>query len=144
MRTTKIGFVAGSLFAVAVIAVQTIGCGAMSSSLMNSNRVLQSMTITPASADAQASPGGQVQFTATGKFSKSPSPAAVTFVPPYSGSWASSDPNIATVNSSSGLATCVAGASGTVTVTAMASTNAATGTAATSTAVQGMAKLTCP
>src|SRR5215469_3594783 len=35
------------------------GCGG---STMNSSRQMQGLTVTPASADAQASPGGQVQY----------------------------------------------------------------------------------
>jgi hypothetical protein len=123
----------------AVFSIASIGCSSMNSS---PNRVLQSMTVSPATADAQTSPQGQVQFTATGTFSKPPSPGAVTFVAPYSGSWSSSNPNIATV-SQSGVGVCVSGASGTVTVKAVASSNSATGTRM-STAVSGTAKLICP
>lgn len=112
---------------------------------MNSmpNRVLQSMVITPATADAQSSPSGQVQFSAMGTFSKAPSPAPVPFVAPYSGSWATSDLNVATIDQT-GLAMCAAGANGTVTITATASSNSGMGTQNTSTAVSGTAKLTCP
>ena len=45
------------------------GCGG---STMSSSRQLQSLTVTPASADAQASPGGKVQFTAVGTFNMAP------------------------------------------------------------------------
>ena len=121
-----------------VIAIATIGCGSMNS---NSNRVLQSMTLSPANADAQSSQG-QVQFTAMGVFSKAPSPAPVPFVVPYTGTWASSNTNIAIITQA-GLATCVSGATGTVTITAIASTNSATGPQM-STAVHSSAKLTCP
>jgi hypothetical protein len=44
------------------------GCGSM----MNSSRQMQSLTVTPASADAQAFPGGKVQFTAMGTFNMAP------------------------------------------------------------------------
>jgi hypothetical protein len=131
------------LFA-ATLAFQAIGCGSS-----NSNRVLQSMTVTPLTADGNTSPIGQVVFTATGRFSKAPSPSPVTFVAPYSGSWSVSDPSIATLvatGTGDGTATfqCVAGASGVATISAIASSNAASGTGATSTAVTGTAKLTCP
>lgn len=130
---------------VATLIFQTLGCGTSGSS----NRVLQSVAVTPPTANALSSPIGQVQFTATGTFSKAPSPAAVTFVAPYSGGWQSSDPSIATLvgtGTGTGTATfqCLAGASGAVTITATASTNAATGTGATGTAVSGTASLTCP
>jgi hypothetical protein len=52
------------IFFVLVIA----GCGGST----NSSRQLQSLTVTPASADAQAFPGGKVQFTAMGTFNMAP------------------------------------------------------------------------
>jgi len=133
-----------NLFFVTILALQGAGCGTSSS---NSNRALQSMTVVPATADAQNYQNGQVQFTATGIFSKSPSPALVTFVAPYSGSWSVSDPTIAIlVGTSTGTATfqCVAGASGTVQIKAIASANAATGTGMTGVAVTATASLACP
>ena len=106
------------------------------------NRVLNSIALSPTAADAQNFPSGQVQFVATGSFTIPPSPAPVTFVAPYSGSWLSSNPNIATINSS-GLAQCLPGTAGGVTITAIASTNSGRG-GAMSTAVSGTAALTCP
>ena len=53
---------------IAVLAMS--GCGA--------SRQLQSVTLNPASADAQSFPGGQVPFVATGTFSKPPSPSNLT------------------------------------------------------------------
>lgn len=129
-----------SVCLLAAFAITTVSCSSMNSM---SNRVLRSMVISPANADAQSSPSGQVQFSAMGTFSKAPSPAPVPFVAPYSGSWATSDLNIATIDQT-GLAQCVAGAAGTVTITAIASSNAGMGTQNTSTAVSGTAKLTCP
>jgi hypothetical protein len=136
-RSVPTAFVLFCLLAVTSIA--TIGCGSMNST---SNRVLQSMTLSPPNADAQSSQG-QVQFTATGMFSKAPSPAPVPFVVPYTGTWATSDTNIATITQA-GLATCVSGATGAVTINAIASTNSGHGTQGTSTAVSATAKLTCP
>jgi hypothetical protein len=124
----------------AAFAITTVGCSSMNSM---SNRVLQSMVITPAAADAQTSPSGQVQFSAMGTFSQAPSPAPVPFVAPYSGSWGTSDLNVATIDQT-GLAQCVPGAAGTITITAIASSNAGMGTQNMSTAVSGTAKLTCP
>jgi hypothetical protein len=46
------------------------GCG--------SSRQLQSVTLSPTSADAQSFPGGQVPFAASGTFSKPPSPSNLT------------------------------------------------------------------
>ncbi|MGA2858234.1 MAG: hypothetical protein ABSE40_15285 [Candidatus Sulfotelmatobacter sp.] len=48
----------------------TFACG--------SNRKLQSVSLTPAAADAKNFPHGQVPFAATGTFSKPPSPAQLT------------------------------------------------------------------
>lgn len=131
---------ASVLTLVVVIAGQGLGCGSMYSS---SNRVLQSIMITPANADAQNFTMGQVQFTATGTFSQPPSPATIPFQPPYTGTWASSNLKIATV-SQSGLAQCMAGGAGQVTISAIVSSNSATGGGQMSTAVTGKATLTCP
>jgi hypothetical protein len=128
-----------ALISVTALGLALNGCGMNS---MSSNRVLQSMTVSPAIANAASSPDGKVQFKAAGTFSKPPSPDVVTFVAPYSGSWEVSNPAVATI-SQSGLAQCVAGASGAVDVIAIASANSA-GPGAMSIAVRGMAKLTCP
>src|SRR6478609_7207348 len=101
------------------------------------------MVISPADAEAQTSPQGQVDLNDLGKLSKAPPPAPVPFVAPYSGSWATSDLNVATIDQT-GLAHCVPGTAGTVTITAIASSNAGMGTQNMSTAVSGTAKLTCP
>ena len=131
---------ASVLTLVVMIVAQTLGCGSMYSS---SNRVLQSIMITPANADAQNFTMGQVQFTATGTFSQPPSPATIPFQPPYTGTWSSSNLKIATV-SQSGLAQCMAGGAGQVTISAIVSSNSATGGGQMSTAVTGKATLTCP
>ena len=121
-----------------VISIATVGCSSMNTT---SNRVLQSMTLTPANADAQTTQG-QVQFTAMGTFSMAPSPAPVPFVSPFTGTWSTSDMNVATITQT-GLASCVSGAAGTVTINAVASSNSGQGTQM-STAVSSSAKLTCP
>ena len=130
-----------SLFSLCIFAIG--GCGGSSSS-MNTNRMLLSMSISPAAADAKNSPNGQVQFTATGIFSQPPSPATVTFVAPFSGSWSVSNLKIATIDEN-GVAQCVSGQSGTVTVNAMASANAPVGPGAMSIGVNATpATLICP
>jgi hypothetical protein len=125
----------------AFLAMVVISCG--SPSIPNAGRVLLSIAVTPAQADAL---GGQVVFTANGTFSVAPSPAPVTFAAPYTGGFAvapnSSNQVIATiVATGSGTATvqCVAGVSGTVEVGATASANNGT-----STTVSGAAQITCP
>jgi hypothetical protein len=129
-----------ALLSAAVLGLALNGCGMNS---MTQNRMLESMSVSPAIANAATSPGGKVQFKATGTFSQPPTPDVVTFVAPYSGSWSVSNLDIATI-SPSGLAQCVAGASGTVDVTAIASANSTTMPGAMSVAVTAKAKLTCP
>ncbi|HEY3975490.1 MAG TPA: hypothetical protein VGM18_20995 [Candidatus Sulfotelmatobacter sp.] len=55
---------------VLIAALLSCGCG--------SRRQLQSVTLSPGSADAKDFSNGQVPFTATGTFSKAPSPAQLT------------------------------------------------------------------
>jgi hypothetical protein len=107
------------------------GCGNASP------RLLQSVSVTPAQADAQTFPNGQVQFTAVGIYSQPPSPSPI----PQPGWWLS-DSNLATI-SQGGLAQCNPGASGALTV--KASTSApCSGTGCTAALLSGTAQLTCP
>lgn len=84
------------------------GCGS------STPRTLQSVSVMPSVADAQDFPNGQVQFVATGIFNKPP-----TRVTPFQVSaWMVNNPStgsIATIDQT-GLATCVPGQSGTVTI----------------------------
>jgi hypothetical protein len=98
------------------LAVVATGCGS------NSPRSLQSVVANPASADAQTFPNGKVQFTPTGIFDKVPT--RVTPLPlcsaPNSGAtcitaWSTSDARIATIDQS-GVASCLPGQSGPVTI----------------------------
>src|SRR5437868_4813753 len=107
----------------AAVSIASIGCSSMNS---NPNRVLQSMVISPANADAQTSPSGQVQFSAMGTFSKAPSPAPVPFAVPYTGTSPTPDTNVAR-RTQAALPTCASAATGTVIINAMASTTSATG-----------------
>jgi hypothetical protein len=120
----------------ALLLLAIVACG------MNSNRTLMSMTISPSSADAQNFVNGQAKFTATGNFSQPPSPAPVTFMEPYTGSWSSSNPQIATIDQN-GVAHCGQGATGTVTISAIVSSNSANAPAM-SMAVSAAATLNCP
>lgn len=74
-------------------------------------RLLESVTLSPMQADAQNCPGGLVQFTATGTFTKSPSP-----VTPLSATWGACDVSGNSTTqvtvSANGLAQCATGASG--------------------------------
>ena len=83
----------------------------------SSPRMLQSVSLSPATADAQGSP---VQFTATGYFDQQPSPQKLT-----APSWGACNPNqpylptTAVSVSADGLAQCATGAVGTYTVWAV-------------------------
>ena len=93
-----------------------VGCG--------SSRQLQSVTLSPASADAQNFPNGQVSFTATGTFSKKPSPQTLT---------------------SKGLAQCLPGFTGTVTILAgTESSSMMNPDGGSQLKIFGGAELTCP
>jgi hypothetical protein len=108
------------------------GCGNNTSP-----RLLQSISITPASADAQSFPNGQVQFTVMGSYNQPPSPSPMT-----ASQWLLSEPNIATI-SQGGVAQCTPGASGVVTVKAVVPAPCS-GTGCSAVALSGNAKLSCP
>jgi hypothetical protein len=93
------------------VLLETLGCG------MSTPRRLQSVTVSPASADAKDFPNGRVQFTATGIFNKPPT--RVTPLPTCSMSsgtdacltaWSAFPPTVATIDQN-GLAQCIAGQS---------------------------------
>ena len=121
----------------------TLGCG-------SSQRVLQSVTLSPASAEAQ---GSSIQFTAMGDFNEMPSPTKLS-----SANWGACYQNQRTTAVSvgtDGLAQCAAGAVGTYTVWAWADRGGdSCGPAGTVPAnpcggagqcqVTGTAELTCP
>ena len=81
------------------------GCG------NSTPRGLLSVTASPATADAKDFPNGQVQFVPTGTYNKAPT----TVTPQPVSAWLVSPNGIATINQS-GLASCVAGQAGTVTI----------------------------
>jgi len=109
------------------------------------NRTLQSIAVSPATADANGNP---VQFTATGTYNAPP-----VKVTPQPATWGACYQNASTTDvtvTSSGLAQCAAGASGAYIVFAYdfvgqvcpASTNACGGGGGCQ--VTGTAQLTCP
>ena len=114
-----------------IISLLANGCG------NGSPRVLQSISVSPASADAQSFPNGQVQFTVVGTYSQPPSPSPAT-----SSQWLLLEPGIATI-SQSGVAQCTPGASGVVTVKAIAPAPCR-GTGCTAAMLSGTAQLSCP
>jgi hypothetical protein len=126
-------------FLVLAASIFPIACGAPS------NRQLMSITVSPATVDAQ---GQQVQFTATGHWSASPLTTT-----PQSAGWGvcqNNAPSTAVTVSSSGLAQCANGAKGTYMVFAAdpplgapANCNAITACGG-GCQISGAAQLTCP
>jgi len=129
-----------------LIATITLACG-------SSPHLLQSVTVSPATADAKDFPNGLVQFTATGLYNSSP-----TRVTPLKANWGvcvltagSEQPSNAVTVSSNGLAQCVSGAPGMYVVFAW-STNPTKGAVCNVVeacsggcgSINGTAQLTCP
>jgi hypothetical protein len=117
-----------------LVGIELVACGGT-----ESPRLLQSISVTPASADAYSFPNRQVQFTAMGAYSQPPSPSPI---PITQSEWSLSDPTMATM-SPSGLAQCNPGASGAVAVKASAS-GSCSGTGCTTVLFSGTAQLSCP
>jgi len=127
------------LFLLILAVAITLACGSSAA------RSIQSITISPATADAQDYPGGQVPFTATGYFNTSP-----TRVAPLPAGWGVCFQNSPTTDvsvSTDGVAQCRVGAAGTYSVfasdfpnpTCLAITPCGGGCL-----VSGYAQLTCP
>ena len=116
---------------------------------MSMQRQLQSITVTPSSADASKFPSGQVQFAATGNFNMAPMTAAtpVTWsIQPMMGSMmmGSMMPTGVSINAMTGMAQC-SGFMGTVTIMATSPTSGMSQMGGTMTTnVTGTALLTCP
>jgi hypothetical protein len=132
------------MFFLLVLAIIAVACGSQPSA-----RVLKSVTVTPASADAQDYPNGQVTFTATGYYNNQPSP-----VTPLSTSWGvcyqGAITTGATITEQSGVAQCAAGSVGTYTIFTLNPGGPDGGTCNITTACGGgcfltaTANLTCP
>jgi outer membrane lipoprotein SlyB len=115
-----------------------LGCG---------NSKLTSVSLNPAVADAHNFPGGQVQYTATGTYSSSSKVVRLTNVTWCIGSTTGAcNGNIATSASvdGHGLAQCLPGATGTVTVIAGSGGPQSLPDGGHQLAVFGTAQLTCP
>jgi len=111
-----------SCFLLILAGAIALACGSPSAP-RNMSGLLELVTISPAVADAQNYPDGQVQFTATGYYSTPPfqvTPLLATWGACYQDA-----PTNGVSVSANGLARCVAGAAGTYTVWAWAPSNAA-------------------
>lgn len=122
-----------------------LACGG--SMQTNQSGTLQSITVSPAVADAKNSPDGQVQFTATGFYNTQPSP-----VSPLLASWGvcqQNAPTTAVTVTQNGVAQCTSGATGTFSVFAQDPPNQELECLAILACgggcmVAGTAQLTCP
>ena len=122
---------------IAVLVLAGLGCGSH----------LSSVSLSPAVADAQNFPNGQVQFTATGTYGGSSKPVPVTNLTWCIGSTnGGCNGNIASVAtiSGSGVAQCLPGATGTATVLAGSGGHARMPDGGSTLSVFGSAQLTCP
>ena len=129
-------------FLLILAAAITLACGSGSSPVNSHVGLLESVTLTPATA------AGQAQFTATGYYSEPPSP-----VSPLKVTWGACYQNASTTEvsvSNSGFAQCADGASGTYTVWGYAMSGAGACPAIVTACggggcqVTGTAQLTCP
>ena len=115
------GLLCFSLLVVLAIAI-TLACGSPAAPPPNTTGILESVSINPATADAQNYPNGEVPFIATGFYSTPPSP-----VTPLTATWGAcyqSNTTTAVSVSKSGVAQCTSGSAGTYTIWAFAFSNA--------------------
>jgi hypothetical protein len=120
----------------------TGGCG-------SGSRQLQTVALSPSSADAQNFPNGQVTFTATGIFSQPPSPLKLTG---SDVSWCVGNSNglcagniaVGALIDQTGVAICNGPFTGTVTILAGKADSPVMPDTGTQLTVFGSAKLTCP
>jgi hypothetical protein len=136
--------VSSASFLLLCIAAITLACGTSSSG----SRMLESVSVSPATADAQNYPGGQVPFVATGFYTTNPST-----VTPLATVWGACYQEASTtdvlIDLQTGTATCKAGAMGTYTVFTSNTGGMHGGCNITSACgggcfVTGTAQLTCP
>jgi hypothetical protein len=117
------------------------GCG--------TSRQLQSVTLSPASADAQNFAQGQVQFTATGTFNQKPSPVQlgsqdVSWCVGASSGQCAGNIFTGAIVDQNGVARCQAGFAGTATILAGQGKPAAIPDQGSQLKVFGAAQLSCP
>jgi len=125
-------------FLVGLFVLGMLGCG---------NSRLTSVNLTPAAADAQNFPNGQVQFSATGTYGSSSKKVPLNNITWCAGtSTGVCNGNIASPISvsSSGLAQCNGNANGTFTVLAGTGPQPQVPDAGQQLTVYGTAQLTCP
>jgi hypothetical protein len=134
----------GTLLPLAITVLLIASCGG-NSMMMNSTRQMQSITVTPMSADPMAS-DGMVQFTAMGNFNMSPMSANVPVRWSLGSPFSTQPAPMGVSISASGLAQC-SGFMGMITVEATAPMDPnmpLSQMSMNSMNVTGMAQLTCP
>jgi hypothetical protein len=119
----------------------TVGCG--------NSRQLQAVTLSPASANAQDFTNGLVPFSATGTFSKPPSPQPltnndVTWCVGTGDGVCAGNINLGATVDSNGVAKCVPSFSGTATILAGKAKPGMNPDGESRMSVFGRAQLTCP
>jgi hypothetical protein len=145
---------ASFFFVLVLAAAITVACGSPVSHISpncsstptgtNTNGTLQSIALCPATADAKDYPGGQLQFIASGYYSTQPSPVTPLKAQVW-GVCQQDNPATTVSVTSSGLARCEAGSSGTYSVYASDFTECDyVGPCGTGCMVSGYAQLTCP
>jgi len=132
----------GRCLVLLLVVAAACGCG-------SSGRKLESIAVSPATADAQDFPSGEVQFTATGTYSSSPSTAPldstqVTWCVGSSDGTCAGLVNPGAAVDANGLAHCNSGFTGTVTILAGVPGQAGNPDAGVPLAPFGAAQLTCP
>jgi hypothetical protein len=135
-----------STFTLVLAGFAVLSCGSNSSSMMGpvGPSGLQSITLAPAAANAQAYSDGKVPFVATGYYID---PAhTVTPQPALWGVCQQNAPTTAVTVSQTGVAQCAAGASGKYTVYAVGGMTECqlVGPCGTGCTITGTAQLTCP
>ena len=138
MRTSTCGPICALLF---VTSLLTAGCG--------SSRQLQSVALSPATANAHDFANGQVPFSATGTFSKPPSPqrltgSDITWCVGSSAGHCAGNINLGATVDSNGVAKCVPNFSGVATILAGKATPSINPDGESTLSVFGKAQLTCP
>lgn len=131
-----------ALFLFIFLAVVLVGCGS------SATRTLQAVGVSPATADANQFPNGEIQFTATGYYNKIP--ASVTPLHVTWGACYQSQPTTDVTITATGVAHCTSSASGTYLVWGFASDgehatcNATSACSGSCGRVTGTALMTCP
>jgi hypothetical protein len=129
----------------AITFLLTASCGGNSMMTMNSTRQMQSITLTPTTADPMAS-NGMVQFTAMGNFNMAPMSASVPVRWSLGSPFSTQPAPMGVSISANGLAQC-SGFMGIITVEATAPMDPnmpLSQMSMSSKNVTGMAQLTCP